>query len=298
MRRTAICMMLVAAFAGAVNAGSVGGTVTEEGTTDPIADATVTMYTTSLKPQVVAVNKDGTYSFDHTGPYKLVAEAPGFHPDSLIDTVGAKEAQQVDFALVPDSTIILQYGAIEGVVTDSATGSPLANALVILAVRSGSERRWAPTDSTVSTHEGTYAFDSVIATTIMVSGEYRLITERTGYTKTDTFPIYISPDETVTIDIALPPLGTSVHHPCRAVAASRSQAFQVSRQGRSALHVVSPVSGRVSLLTLNGSLAASWEVEQGASSCYLPPAVWRGCNAFVAELRSGAGYTGETVLVR
>jgi len=111
--------------------GSIAGTVTESGTTDPIVDAVVALHKVGdwHFNRMIHSGEDGTYLFEGlpAGLYELDCGKEGyiraFYPDQV--AVNGDDITGIDFALVP-----LVFGTISGNVTDATTEEPIAGARI------------------------------------------------------------------------------------------------------------------------------------------------------------------------
>ena len=136
--------------------GTISGTVTDAGTTDPIAGATVTDGTRSA-----TTDTNGNYTIYDVpeGTYTVTASADGYNSVSQSVVVVSEDTTNLDFALTA-----IAYGAIDGTVTDFDTGKPIEGATVTDGTRS------ATTDST-----GYYLITDV------PEGDYTVTASATGY---------------------------------------------------------------------------------------------------------------------
>ncbi len=112
--------------------GSLSGRVTDEATSDPIAQASITL---SGLYCVWHTNSEGYYSCDSipAGSYIVSASAAGYFPETFPDSVIVAEGENsphVDFALSPSGG---GTGWISGVVTDDSTGEPIEGATITLS---------------------------------------------------------------------------------------------------------------------------------------------------------------------
>ncbi|MBN3034885.1 MAG: carboxypeptidase regulatory-like domain-containing protein [Bacteroidales bacterium] len=161
--------------------GFISGTVTEQATGNPIADATVTAgsYNTTTAP-------DGTYSMEVlTGTYDVTADKACYDPQTQTGVVVPYGGTvTVNFALTGSP-----FGIIEGFITDISTGTGIGNALVTA---------------------GSYS------TTTNASGWYQILNVNPGtYTVAATHPYYYSAsvagvtvtcNQTTTVNISMTPL--------------------------------------------------------------------------------------------
>ena len=110
--------------------GGISGTVTNEGTGEPLFGALV--FAMGPTPGRLNTNPDGMYLIRHLAPgtYTVVAKARGFESSGPreVEVVAGELTEDIDFQLKPCSPA--KPGAISGMVTDSATGLPLLGARV------------------------------------------------------------------------------------------------------------------------------------------------------------------------
>jgi large repetitive protein len=183
----------------------ISGTVTDSVGGTPLAGAKVYLRTggggggTLLDSAVAAAN--GTYSIDSVlpGNYRLVASA-ALHTTKTINplTVAAAPITQ-NFQLVGLPAGII----ISGLVTDSASGTPLAGAVVRL--RTGGIGGGAVIDSAISAANGAYSIDSVDA------GTYSLNATAAGHTaRTIAGIVVAAANVTQNIELVGLPAGISI----------------------------------------------------------------------------------------
>jgi hypothetical protein len=110
---------------GSASTGSIGGTVTDSSTTNPISGASVSCTGT---PTCTATSTDtsGKYTLPNlaAGTYQVTVSATGYATRTLPVTVTSGSAATQDFSMTPAS------GSISGTVTDSSTTLPIAGASV------------------------------------------------------------------------------------------------------------------------------------------------------------------------
>ena len=188
--------------------GSVEGMVTETATGLPIAGAHVALGSVPESggggdghSLVAVTGEDGMYLIDNVpaGEYEARAWAFGYLPvESVPLTVEDGVAATLDLTL--DS---MAFGDVEGLVTDSTTGDPVENALVMLGRTSGADgpgehgmwgRPFAFTDE-----NGFYRLEDVEA------GAYTMTVTARGYLTADR-EIEILEDAVATENVALDPL--------------------------------------------------------------------------------------------
>lgn len=189
--------------------GEVAGTVTDASSGEPIAGAHVKLHrdlkegsSGGLFPFFAVTGDDGTYAIDGVpaGDYLAVSMAWGYMtPDPAAVTVEEGASATVDFALEP-----ITFGALEGLVTDSSTGEPVAGARVRLfsgwsqgEARSG-EGRWGYYTA-ITDDNGFYRIEEITA------GSYQVRASAHGYVPAAA-EIDVVDGETAVLDLFLDPM--------------------------------------------------------------------------------------------
>jgi len=165
-------------FALQPNPGTLSGTVTDAGTKQALANATVTYASSST-----TTNALGQYIFASVpeGTYAVTAAATNYASSSPTVAVGAGAAVTQDFALQP------LPGSVTGIVTDASTAKPIALASVNY---SGG--------STTTNASGAYTLSAVPV------GSYTVTASGTGYTSQNA-TVSVSPASTVSQGFTLQP---------------------------------------------------------------------------------------------
>lgn len=175
------------AWALTASQGEIAGTVRDEAGA-PIAGATVTAVEAGVSDTTAA---DGTYSLGvPDGTHTVEATAPGYGTTQA--TVIVEESGQVELDLVLER---LPRGAIDGTVTDAATGDPVAEATVALS--------GPMSDETTTAADGTFAFDDLLP------GTYTASVSVAGYLPASR-AVEVVAEETATVAIELTPNDTAV----------------------------------------------------------------------------------------
>jgi uncharacterized surface anchored protein len=199
--------------------GSVEGSVTDAQTGNPIAGAHVRLFRpwfdTKSQPDGknggdrwwlhAITGADGSYLIDNVpaGDYNARATASGFFPsDPVAVTVEDGQTAVVNFNLDP-----LAFGTVQGIVTDDATGVPIAGAHVVLM------RPWNGGGRTpdgengdgwwlhaITGADGSYLIENAPA------GDYDARATAYGYQPSDPVPVTVTDGGTETVDFALVPL--------------------------------------------------------------------------------------------
>ncbi len=143
-----------------IDFGSISGIVYNSDS-EPIADATVTLSMHFGPCQIrTQTDENGNYSFDqvYPGNYRVMAFAHDYVPqayDSLVTVENGSDVTGIDFYLEPFTP---PYdGFISGVVTDEATGDPIAGARVV-AMELGNHH-WFRARHTFTSDDGSYIFN-------------------------------------------------------------------------------------------------------------------------------------------
>ncbi|MEP6753182.1 MAG: carboxypeptidase regulatory-like domain-containing protein [Candidatus Dormiibacterota bacterium] len=160
--------------------GTVAGTVTDALTGNPIAGATV-----SYTGASALTNISGAYSLGQAplGSYQLTAAAPGYTDQSQTVTVSPATTTTRGFSLTPLA------GSVSGIVTDGASGSPVAGATVSY---SGGQATTNPA--------GAYTFAAV------TEGTYDIAASAPGYTA-QTLTVTVGAGQAASKNFALAPTG-------------------------------------------------------------------------------------------
>lgn len=158
-------------------AGTISGTVTEEGTATPVAGATVSV----VGGSTTTSDASGNYTLSASaGTHVVEATAVGYEDASVEGVVVVvDQTTDVDIAMVP-------FGTISGTVTASGTGAPIANATVEIAD--------GPTTTTNA--GGQYAL-------AVAAGTYTVEASATGYTSTTVAGVVVVAGQTTTTDIEM-----------------------------------------------------------------------------------------------
>ncbi|MEA2633982.1 MAG: large repetitive protein [Chloroflexota bacterium] len=167
-------------FALAPNPGTITGTVTDSGSTAPIAGATV-----SYGGGSTTTDGSGSYTLANVaeGSYTVTASATGYAGQSRTVTVGPGATATQNFALTPPN------GAITGTVTNATTGTPISGATV--AYSGGSTTTNGSGQYTLSSvSPGTY---SVTASASGYSSMTQSVTVGSGQTATANFGLRLAP---------------------------------------------------------------------------------------------------------
>ncbi|QAS52292.1 carboxypeptidase regulatory-like domain-containing protein [Halobacillus litoralis] len=123
------------------NPGGVTGTVTAEGTGDPISGAVVQIFdATRALVATLVTDPDGVYQFNSlsAGTYRIVVSASGFGTGIQDVDIVSNQLTQADFALSENP------GNIQGLVINDSTGDPLIGVTVVI-------RQFSPTGPIVQT---------------------------------------------------------------------------------------------------------------------------------------------------
>ena len=195
--------------------GTVSGRVLDGETGLPIAGASIVVsdFEQASRAYFGATNVDGYYTVVgvSTGQYRAYAYATGYVREYYQDTYGYNEAASVSVT-VPEDTPNIDFnldigGTISGRVLDSATGQPIAGAMISVHDYSlGYHYGWGVTDA-----------DGYYTTSAVLTGEHRVQARAEGYTTEyyqdtphhgEATPVSVTaPGDTPNIDFSLEPAG-------------------------------------------------------------------------------------------
>ncbi|MEO0092224.1 MAG: carboxypeptidase-like regulatory domain-containing protein [candidate division WOR-3 bacterium] len=196
--------LLTTAFA-QQNAGSISGIVTDSVTGLPIFHAKVVARGSMNCCRMAYTDSSGAYTITNVpaGSYQVIASAMQYRPQvypTPVEVVAGQNTPYINFALAPMTPPPPppppNPGSISGVVTDSATGLPIANAQVN-ACRPGSCGGRAFTDE-----NGVYTINNLSA------GDYQVTAKALGY-RTQRYPTtvtVVAGQTTTDINFALVPM--------------------------------------------------------------------------------------------
>ena len=156
-------------------------------------------------PRHVFTGADGGYVIEELAPgeYWVACGTPGYIVEFATAIIADGGTTVLDFALDP-----LEFGAVEGTVTDAATGLPIVGARVVLIPSVSGELRTQTGDDAgdglwlhaVTGDDGRYLMENIPA------GEYEAHARSWGYLRPDPVPVTVVADQTVVVDFALEPL--------------------------------------------------------------------------------------------
>ncbi len=165
--------------------GTLNGMVTDDDTGDPIEGATV-----QIGARSGTTAADGTYSIANVpvGTYDVTASKTGYTSSTVSDiTITDGDTTTQDFTLTPAAG----PGTLTGTITNSATGLPVAGALVEV---DGEERTTGA--------NGVYTFASI------ESGTYDVTVTKKGFYPKTVEDVEVTAGGTTTQNIAIDPGGT------------------------------------------------------------------------------------------
>lgn len=177
--------------------GSISGTVTDAGTTEPIENATIALHMIGnpFFHRMTHSLEDGSYLFENlpSGTYILNCFKEGYLPAEYPEQVevNGDDITGIDFAL---EQIVI--GGIAGTVTDATTDEPIAYAWIIAThIEAPHFHRWAVTND-----DGEYTME-------VPSGAYHIDAWAYGYLHGSLEDSVVVEDSIVTgVDIALMPI--------------------------------------------------------------------------------------------
>jgi len=178
--------------------GSIAGLVTDSVTGAPIRGAMVTACRSNMCGGRAITDSTGHYTIQNliAGNYRVIANARMYqtkrYPDSVA-VVAGQITPDINFALAPRTPPPPPNpGSISGTVTDSATGAPVAGAVVMARTRRFMRQA-------VTGADGSYTITNLRV------GTYRVMTHKQGYMpKMYPDPVILAAGASVTgIDFAL-----------------------------------------------------------------------------------------------
>lgn len=187
------------------NAGTISGVVIDSTTNEPIAGAVVMVRHRRINLRAIT-NTDGSYTINNVRPgtYRVSAHKQGYlaqvYPDPVIlEPNGAVTG--INFALVPGTNPPPPpqgTGSISGIVINTTTQEPIANATVHVCLPSGHHPGGAMARTAT---DGTYTISNLIP------GDYQIDAAAMGYIPMPypTLVTVIDNQNTPNIDFALQP---------------------------------------------------------------------------------------------
>ena len=179
-----------------IPSGSISGTVTDQRTGLPLANATVTFTLTGGATQTTTTGADGSYTLSAipTGTYSGVATGPATgqaYQQSAAQSVPVTNGvtATANFVLVP---II---ASIRGTVTDSTTGQPLQGVTITITDASGNAITTNPTPLTT---DGSGNYDATLA-----PGTYFVTGSKASYNSKTSPATAFALGATVTVSFSL-----------------------------------------------------------------------------------------------
>ena len=138
--------------------GSIAGTIKDALTTSPISGATVQALQGATVVATTTTAANGTYTLSGLVPGSYTVQASMLH----YQTASTSASVTSDSTVTANLSLQPNAGTLSGVVTDSSSGSPLAN--VTVAVTKGG----SPVASTTTAANGTYSISSLAPATTYV----------------------------------------------------------------------------------------------------------------------------------
>ncbi|WP_313692498.1 beta strand repeat-containing protein [Halorarum halobium] len=150
-----------------VGIGSVEGTVTDDVTGEPIADATVTVGNGTYGPYDATTGADGSFALADVpaGDYEVTVDADGYHGETTAD-VAVHDGDATDLG----TRTLTGNASISGTVDGALFDTPLGNATVTAANPGGTYTARTAVD-------GTYTIDGVPGT----GDAYAIVADANGY---------------------------------------------------------------------------------------------------------------------
>ncbi|MFS0766942.1 carboxypeptidase regulatory-like domain-containing protein [Peribacillus phoenicis] len=174
------------------NPGSIQGTIFNQQTGDPVSGASVTIRQFSPTGPVIAsasTDQNGQFTVDNLAPgaYTVIASDSNFGTQSGSVFVSSNTESSITLSLTPSP------GAVQGTLTNSQTGEPLAGALIRIQDNNGTIIREVQTNE-----NGIYFADG------LAPGNYSLIGITPSFQR-DTIGFNAATNTTTTVNLALSP---------------------------------------------------------------------------------------------
>lgn len=156
--------------------GSISGIVTDSITGNPIPNTRVTACGPSCGQAIT--NENGEYIIENLlpGQYRVNANAPNYFPKrypEMVTVYPNQNTSNINFQLVPRFAPPRGTGSISGVVLDSLTNEPIANAQIIAMLHLG--RRPRIVGRGITDAEGKYIIEN------LPTGDYLVIARAFNY---------------------------------------------------------------------------------------------------------------------
>ena len=207
MKRFLYSVSILFLFSISLIAGSLGGTVTDSESGDPLSGATVIVssgFGGSATRDTMTTGTDGTYLFESLteGIYTVTVSLSGYETFTRRNVTVGEDEVTVDVEL---DAIAPATGVISGTVTDSESGDPLSGAIVVISSGFGVT---AVLDTVKTGADGTFSVGQLQA------GNYRVTISAEGYRAFTQRNVNVEDDE-VTVDAELRPSGSAVLTPLK-----------------------------------------------------------------------------------
>jgi protocatechuate 3,4-dioxygenase beta subunit len=199
-----IAILILGAGSAAAQTGILQGTVSDADTGLPIEGARVMARAGAEGiPHPghgfyhAVTDENGAYAIDEVDPgdYTVICGAHGYFRANEVATVVGDMTTILDFALDP-----LEFGSVDGMVSDAVTGDPIAGAWVGLRHARGDAVGGHGWLGAVTDELGMYLIENVPV------GDYEARSHAFGYLPSDPVPLTVIVDGTTTVDLALDPL--------------------------------------------------------------------------------------------
>jgi len=195
MKRFLYSVSILFLFSISLIAGSLGGTVTDSESGDPLSGATVIVssgFGGSATRDTMTTGTDGTYLFESLteGIYTVTVSLSGYETFTRRNVTVGEDEVTVDVEL---EAIAPATGVISGTVTDSESGDPLSGATVVISSGFGGT---AVRDTVTTGADGTFSFEELAA------GTYTVTVSLSGYETFTRRNVTVREDE-VTVDVEL-----------------------------------------------------------------------------------------------
>ncbi|MCI0696847.1 carboxypeptidase regulatory-like domain-containing protein [candidate division KSB1 bacterium] len=213
MRKVRIPIIIAAAllnFVWRVEAASISGKVTDQKNGQPIGSAKITALTTasgsadSLVYQAFS-DSSGRYALTGlvNGAYALWCEHENYATAfRRITVTNDSNLVGIDFQLTP--RIVPIENRVSGLVFNSVTNTPIANAIVYLWTKTGADGLTEAIFGTTSDANGRYEFRAFYPT-----GKYVLLAVASGYQPFQSDTLLVADTTVINLDVSLVPVGNA-----------------------------------------------------------------------------------------
>jgi hypothetical protein len=191
---------------GAVNAATINGNLRDANTRANVDSAVVTFTNSSGSVFTGQTDARGDYSIANIPAQPasgaLAITRTGYRPFQ-VSVSNVMNNTTIDIALIP-----ISGGAarLTGTITDQPTGNAIQGAQIILLL-DGYRTVLSPCDTTITAANGSYTFDSLIASN---NSQFDIIVSKTGFFPAGSAGITLTNGQTRAVNIGLAPVGNKI----------------------------------------------------------------------------------------